>query len=496
MNIRLRKTFLNDWIGGYHVDMIGIYIMRSSADVKGKLKDGTDARGTTIICYCPPQKYPRSVKSIVDWTKDIIIDPEWKYPNVGFDTDPLLPVLPILWYTLYSWWDLLQYLFQNISHLERILLQDPNVEDTRQLNKIRLDLQSYLLIFNDYNDIIQYLLGIAKAQTSTIDPLQRNSYNFSSVANLGTPPSTPTGPAPRTPGAYKPSPLAAPPLVVSPPPTPSTMTNPLRIQTGFKLGPLPMTPSTPRGTSTVETHHHQRRNSRGQTSSYFQLQPDLSQLHSNSNGVQEEKATNAQTTRPPPPNSRQHFYTDLSSLVDKIIKEAQILGSRIDSARTMVFSDVAIRESITMRQLSYIAVLYLPATFSAGIFGMNVQQITTSTLDQFLAVALSFSAATIWIFVAIILHGSTMARILWPLYYSRYFIFDVLLVYALERWSWAAQKVADWRREKSSTDPPDYRPERSPSSPSEFEIKVETPSAEAREEQWVPEFRTPVFGKE
>ncbi|KIK51954.1 hypothetical protein GYMLUDRAFT_64551 [Collybiopsis luxurians FD-317 M1] len=165
----------NENLGRFEVNMIGIDILHSQADDptgKGKIKDSPKMRGPTIICYCPPQEYPCSAKYIADWTRDIMIDPKWKYPSVGSNTDPLLPVLPILWYTLYLWWDILQFLFKNVYDLEQILLQSPCVEDTQQLNQIPLDLQSYILILNDYKDIIQYLLGIAKAQSSTIDPLQ------------------------------------------------------------------------------------------------------------------------------------------------------------------------------------------------------------------------------------------------------------------------------------------------------------------------------------
>ncbi|KIK57161.1 hypothetical protein GYMLUDRAFT_86915 [Collybiopsis luxurians FD-317 M1] len=284
---------------------------------------------------------------------------------------------------------------------ERILLQSPNVEHTRQLNRIRLDLQGYTLILNDYKDIIQYLLGIAKAQTSTIDPLQR--YNVPALA-----PPTPTA-APRIRTASKPA------TPIAPSPGPGA---PVRA------------PAPSQGPET--TQFNWKPNSR--PPSYIQSDKlDANQFNFNSYTMAEEKLHSFQS-RPPPrrnyiytdvsgPTSgplrvlpSEHFYTDLTSLVDKIIKEAEVLGSRIESARNMVFSDVAIRESITMRQLSYIAVIYLPATFAAGIFGMNVQGISSTTLKQYFLVALLLTAATVWTFVSIVLHGTTMSRFLWPWY--------------------------------------------------------------------------------
>ncbi|KIL68357.1 hypothetical protein M378DRAFT_21887 [Amanita muscaria Koide BX008] len=104
--------------------------------------------------------------------------------------------------------------------------------------------------------------------------------------------------------------------------------------------------------------------------------------------------------------------------------------NRVKNVIQLVFSGVnildsrtAIRDSAGMKQISYLAMLFLPASFAASIFGMNVTEIapgTAGTVPHYLATALPLTVVSIWILVAYQSRymfreeKSFFRRLLWP----------------------------------------------------------------------------------
>ncbi|KAF8623761.1 hypothetical protein AX15_006203 [Amanita polypyramis BW_CC] len=85
-----------------------------------------------------------------------------------------------------------------------------------------------------------------------------------------------------------------------------------------------------------------------------------------------------------------------------------------------------------MKQIAYLTMVFLPASFVAGVFGMNVKEIaptTNATLAQYFETVCALTAATVWIIVAFqsrYLFDRRMPfwqRLGWPIY-SIYYMFD------------------------------------------------------------------------
>ncbi|KXN85113.1 hypothetical protein AN958_11690 [Leucoagaricus sp. SymC.cos] len=75
----------------------------------------------------------------------------------------------------------------------------------------------------------------------------------------------------------------------------------------------------------------------------------------------------------------------------------------MDSKRMRRLTEAAVRDSAAMKQIAYLTMFFLPASFAATAFGMNVGEINGAnpTLGQYFATALPLTAITVWIVVAL-----------------------------------------------------------------------------------------------
>ncbi|KIK67894.1 hypothetical protein GYMLUDRAFT_256709 [Collybiopsis luxurians FD-317 M1] len=100
-----------------------------------------------------------------------------------------------------------------------------------------------------------------------------------------------------------------------------------------------------------------------------------------------------------------------------------------DSRRMQDLTEAAVRDSAAMKQIAYLSMTFLPASFVATVFGMNVRELNSAfgTLAQYFAVAFSLTAITIWIVIAFQSKHlvrdreatSFWKRLAWPLIYAR-----------------------------------------------------------------------------
>ncbi|KAG1736639.1 uncharacterized protein EDB91DRAFT_500131 [Suillus paluster] len=75
----------------------------------------------------------------------------------------------------------------------------------------------------------------------------------------------------------------------------------------------------------------------------------------------------------------------------------------VDSRRMQDLTTATVRDSAAMKQISYLTMIFLPASFVAAVFGMNVREVTpdaTETIANYAAVAVSFTVLTAWLVVA------------------------------------------------------------------------------------------------
>lgn len=80
-----------------------------------------------------------------------------------------------------------------------------------------------------------------------------------------------------------------------------------------------------------------------------------------------------------------------------------------DSKRMQRLSEAALRDSAAMKQIAYITMLYLPASFCAALFGMNTHEITGDqqmhvSIPIYFAVALPLTTLTIWVMMLLYLN--------------------------------------------------------------------------------------------
>jgi len=138
--------------------------------------------------------------------------------------------------------------------------------------------------------------------------------------------------------------------------------------------------------------------------------------------------------------SRDTMDTECHNLILEIerLKNAlQMQQRRLTNVMGLVFSSVNIqdsrymgeltasnlKDSTTMKQISYLAVGFLPASFAANFFGMNVLELspgTSGSLGRYFAIALPLTAITAWIVIAFQSEGvlpeesNRYKRLAWP----------------------------------------------------------------------------------
>ncbi|KAG1896143.1 uncharacterized protein F5891DRAFT_609260 [Suillus fuscotomentosus] len=99
----------------------------------------------------------------------------------------------------------------------------------------------------------------------------------------------------------------------------------------------------------------------------------------------------------------------------------------VDSRRMQDLTIATVRDSAAMKQISYLTMIFLPASFVAAVFGMNVKEITddaTETLSHYALVSIVFTVLTAWLVVTFQSHspfheaGSGFwRRLAWPFSY-------------------------------------------------------------------------------
>ncbi|KIK40559.1 hypothetical protein CY34DRAFT_24766 [Suillus luteus UH-Slu-Lm8-n1] len=100
----------------------------------------------------------------------------------------------------------------------------------------------------------------------------------------------------------------------------------------------------------------------------------------------------------------------------------------VDSRRMQDLTVATVRDSAAMKQISYLTMIFLPASFVAAVFGMNVREITqdaTETLSHYAAVSIAFTVLTAWLVVAFQAHSPVhevgcgfWRRLSWPVFNS------------------------------------------------------------------------------
>ncbi|KAG9311749.1 hypothetical protein JVU11DRAFT_7992 [Chiua virens] len=140
----------------------------------------------------------------------------------------------------------------------------------------------------------------------------------------------------------------------------------------------------------------------------------------------------------------------LLSEIQRLEKQRSIQSDRLKNASQLAYSTVNIedsrsmqkltkatmKDSAAMKQISYLTMIFLPASYLSSVFGMNVAEInpgTLETLANYVASTIILTAITAWVMVALqddsCFHNGgrtsrdVMKRIAWPVV----FIYDKML---------------------------------------------------------------------
>ncbi|KAG1861110.1 hypothetical protein DFJ58DRAFT_873299 [Suillus subalutaceus] len=135
---------------------------------------------------------------------------------------------------------------------------------------------------------------------------------------------------------------------------------------------------------------------------------------------------------------------NLLSEIDRLHRRCSMLISRLKNATDLAFATVniedsrqtfklttaALRDSAAMKQISYLTMIFLPASFTASVFGMNVREINPGSLEtiaRYVWVSSLLTFVTTWIVIAFqpysTIHrpGASMwRRAAWPAFVLSY----------------------------------------------------------------------------
>ncbi|KAJ7747969.1 hypothetical protein DFH07DRAFT_830716 [Mycena maculata] len=99
-----------------------------------------------------------------------------------------------------------------------------------------------------------------------------------------------------------------------------------------------------------------------------------------------------------------------------------------DSKRMQQLTEAAVRDSAASAQIAYLSMIFLPASFVAGIFGMNISEFSPDTHGswwKYVATALPLTVVTVWIVMSFQIkylmgHDVTIwMRLFWPVTLAR-----------------------------------------------------------------------------
>ncbi|KAI6131035.1 hypothetical protein EDD16DRAFT_1700414 [Pisolithus croceorrhizus] len=99
-----------------------------------------------------------------------------------------------------------------------------------------------------------------------------------------------------------------------------------------------------------------------------------------------------------------------------------------DSRAMKKLTEASMRDSAAMKQISYLTMIFLPASLIASVFGMNVAEInpgTYETLNHYAEVTVSLTVLTAWLVIAMQTESSFWPegspwwrRLAWPIYFT------------------------------------------------------------------------------
>uniref|UniRef100_A0A0W0F0A0 Uncharacterized protein n=1 Tax=Moniliophthora roreri TaxID=221103 RepID=A0A0W0F0A0_MONRR len=311
--------------------------------------------------------------------------------------DPTFIALSLLWYAMYAWDEVLELLLKEVGWLESQTLStlphpdhpdhDPHVSThilTHQLHVLRAHLLHYQGLLNDFRKSVMFL---------------RKTANPALVSET-TPPEVPP------PGQRRPSVTR---ITTTDLPKP-----PIRQST------LSAVPESPAGTAASVTHASQEASAELASGTSARRSPWILKEQYSDRFFDEEVVEmdleledDIEASEPQERLLKKESRILLNE-IERLEMTSRMLDKRLGNVMQLAFSSVNIedskrmsklaeaagRDSAVMKQISYLTMVFLPASFMATVFGMNVQEINEDSrprLYHYLSTAIPLTLVTIWI---------------------------------------------------------------------------------------------------
>ncbi|KAJ7243048.1 hypothetical protein C8J57DRAFT_1452471 [Mycena rebaudengoi] len=301
-----------------------------------------DPAQSTLLSYHPPHTHRTTSAGVL--RSRLLAAGRSVYWNKIFAstiaTDPTFVLLALLWYPLYAFDEALEALYVHICWLESRVMATTDMTLTQQLHVVRAHLLHYASLLEDFRKCVVFV-------ANTPNPVL---------------------------GAHAGSAGGA---------TPSTTTfAPGSVATSVPTPP----PAAGRATPSVDDRREGHPTPDPDTIAFV---TDL--MRRESTNLLNEIARLEQ--------SRSMQDNRLKNVMNLAFSSVNLEDSR----RMQKLTEAAVRDSAAMKQISYLTMFFLPASFAAAVFGMNVKEITPDTrgtIPHYLAFALPTTAVTIWIIMA------------------------------------------------------------------------------------------------
>ncbi|OAX32053.1 hypothetical protein K503DRAFT_852217 [Rhizopogon vinicolor AM-OR11-026] len=104
---------------------------------------------------------------------------------------------------------------------------------------------------------------------------------------------------------------------------------------------------------------------------------------------------------------------NLLNEIDRLQKRREMLGKHLKNVMDLAFANVNIRDSASMRQVTYLTMIFLPASLIASVFGMNVKEINPGSLEttvRYMQITIALTAFTFYVVVTLQTHTSFHER--------------------------------------------------------------------------------------
>ncbi|KAK7035475.1 hypothetical protein VNI00_011768 [Paramarasmius palmivorus] len=353
---------------------------------------------STIISYHPPSPSHQTTTASTMRTRLLAAGQSVYWSRIFKSTvnsgDPTFIALSLLWYAMYAWDEVLELLLNEVGWLESQTLstlphpdhpdRDPHYSThilTHKLHVLRAHLLHYQSLLSDFRKSVMFLRKTANpALASESEPTE----GFQ--------------PGQRRPSVPRINTADLPP-------------RPTRQQT---LSAVPESPGTAASVAHAYQETADETTSGLPSRSPWLLREQFSNRYFDEEVVEMFDLDDEFEDSEPQERLLKKESRILLNEIERLEMTSRMLDKRLGNVMQLAFSSVNIedskrmaklaeaagRDSAVMKQISYLTMVFLPASFIATVFGMNIQELTEESIPKlyhYLATAIPLTIVTMWI---------------------------------------------------------------------------------------------------